>query len=227
MNYEKRESEVFWLDGVRVSRLLSSADSPTQGAGSSHVLSPDELQQENTRIGEIVRNVLKARLESKPDEELKLAGVLNGIRLSRFLELGTFSNPRRETCDQRCSIVVGYTGTACSQSCGPLDSAAQWITGTLTIDEEDRTVTGFRGNFDQSWKVPGDLSVTLPRDAEIRFSAERIADRLWLPATMSISFDLSKHKRSFYDGEIRWRAETIFLQYTGYKKFRVSSTILH
>jgi hypothetical protein len=227
-DYEKRESEVFWLDGVRVSRLLSSANNPRYGAGSSHILSPEELKQENDALGEMVKKVLEVRANRDPGQELKLAGVLNELRISRLLELGAFSNPRREVHEHRNSILVDYQGSRCLQSCDQLDSAAQWISGTLTIDEEDHTAVSFHGNFDQSWKFPGDPPLRIPEDAEdaeVSFSAQRVADRLWFPETISISFDLSKHKRSLYDGETRWRAETICLQYTGYDKFRVASTV--
>jgi len=213
-----QESEVFSLQGIRVSRLLRVKNWKGRGGEYTHALSVDELRQENTRIGEEVAQVLQARAKGDGAGEEQIAGVLNEIRISRFLELGTYANPRRDDRQGRDVIVVDYTGMACKERCTPIDGAAEWITGTLKIDETDRVPVEFHGTFRREWKVPGGGAIA-PKDAKLTFWSTKLDDGLWFPVIMEVSGNVGRRGRFTL-------TKSAYLAFKDYRRFKVTSTIL-
>ena len=84
---ESKDYEIFWLNGVNVARLLRV---------NGKDLTPDEQKKENERIDKQVERA-KARRD-KADSEGKETDSHghDEITVSRMLELGAFTNPRRQ-----------------------------------------------------------------------------------------------------------------------------------
>ena len=217
---EDRESEVFWLQGVRVSRLVRVATTRGLSHTYDHTLTSDELGQENSRIDAELAQVTKARVLGDIDGERKAGGALDEIRMSRLLELGTFSNPRwgKEDSKGRGRIVVDYKGGPCSGACTPLDGAARYITGTLTIDEEDLAVAEFEGVFTDAWTEPGKGGWKVLKGSTLTYWGGRQKNGTWFPLLRSITTTV-RHGSSY-------RTHAVSLFDRDYRKFRVTSTIL-
>ena len=84
---ESAEVEVFWINGVRVVRVLRK---------NGKDLSPDELRKENDRIEGVVKKAKDRREKADAAGRETDSHGRDEITVSRILELGAFSNPRRE-----------------------------------------------------------------------------------------------------------------------------------
>jgi hypothetical protein len=84
---DSREFEIFWLNDVRVARLVKKDGKP---------LSADELKKENDRIDNVVKKAKERRDKADAEGKETDSHGHDEITVSRMLELGTFSNPRRE-----------------------------------------------------------------------------------------------------------------------------------
>jgi hypothetical protein len=218
MSEEGRDSEVFWLQGVRVSRLVRVSGFKHHDQRYGHTLSSDELHCENARIDAELAQVAKARAAGDTDGERKAVGIQNEIRMSRFLELGTFSNPRRGDDQRRNTIVVDYKGGPCVGACTPLDTAAQYIAGTLWIDEEDLAVTKFEGIFTDTWIEPGDSGWKAVKGSKLTYWGRRVEGGFWFPMDMWIETTVSRGSSS--------HTRSVGFFFKDYRRFRVTSTIL-
>jgi len=215
---EDRESEVFWLRGVRISRLLSVSGFNHHDRKYSHTLSTDELRSENARIDEELAQVAKAHAAGDTEAERKASGFPDEVHLSRLLELGNYSNLRRSEHWQRSTLLVDYTGGTCIGTCTPLDSAARYITGTLSIDEDDLAVVVFDGVFTETWIEAGSGGYKVLKDSDLTYWASRMADGMWFPTMMSIGSTTIRGRML--------RTTSSSLRFKDYRKFRVTSTIL-
>jgi len=219
-NGEEKESEVFWLRGIRVSRLVRIAGTKGIKRTYDHALTAEELRQENARIDAELSDIAKARAMGDVDDERNEAGGLDEIRMSRLLELGTFSNPRwgKDDPEGRNMIDVDYKGELCSHDCSPLDAAASKIAGTVTIDEEGLAVAEFNGVFADTWMELGKSGWRVLKGSELHYWSARQNGGIRFPGIMYVETTVH-HGSSF-------TTHTVGLTYRDHKKFRVTSTIL-
>jgi len=215
---EDRDSEAFWLRGVQVSRLVRISGFNHHDHSYGHTLSPDELHRENVRIDAELAQVAKARAAGDTEGERKAVGIQNEIRVSRFLELGTYSNPRRVDLIGRSMIVVDYMGGPCVGACTPLDSAAQFITGTVWIDEDDIAVAQFKGTFADTWIEPGKSGLKVLKGSELTYWGHRLGSGIRFPGSMFVETKVSRGQTS--------HTSSVGLFFKDYRKFRATSTIL-
>jgi len=215
---EDRESEGFWLQGVRVSRLVRTSGFTHHDRGYGHTLSPEELHRENARIDAELVEVAKARVAGDTEGERRAAGILNEIRVSRFLELGTYTNLRRGDRRGRKAIIVDYQGRACVDACTLLDRAARYIEGTLWIDEEDLAVSEFKGRFIETWIEPGKGGQKVLKGSTLAYVSVRRDDGVWFPASMLFETQVNRGSSA--------HTSSVLLSFNGYSKFRATSTIL-
>jgi len=215
---DDHESEVFWLQGIRVSRLLKTKGYYRHGLAYDHELSPDELRLENARIEADLAQVIKARDAGDFERERRLTGLQNDIKVSRFLELGSYSNLRRSNSMGRSAIIVDYTGIACVGACTALDNVLRNVIGTVFIDEEDLEVTALNGHFIDNWIDPENSQHRIVKGSTLEYSAERFEGGVWFPRMMSIVTPIKPGKT--------YQTHSVCLYFRDYKKFRVTSTIL-
>lgn len=105
----ERSLEIFWLDGIRVARILpNNYYVGTRTDGTDNIRVPtSELAIENQRVDREVAEAKALRAQGAdatfPDDPPQML-------FSRMLELCTFSNPRRqvlEAAQRFCSIMLG------------------------------------------------------------------------------------------------------------------------
>src|SRR5262249_14918116 len=141
---ETREYDVFWLNGVEVHKLTRK---------DNRDLTPDELKKEDERVD---KEVAKAKERKNKAEAKGQETDSNGheeITVSRFLMLGSFTNPRRIQLDGRDTIVVDYTGDPKAKTHNRAEDFVRNLAGTIWIDEQDRSITRLEGHFLNSFKI--------------------------------------------------------------------------
>jgi hypothetical protein len=204
------DSESVTIKGVRVDRTVARNGVP---------LTPDEAKKESERIDKDVARDLERRSKRESKGEATDSRGDQLITASRFLELGSFSNPRRETLGGRPVIVADYAGDPKAKTHNPGEAAVRDLAGTVWIDEADRMLVKGEGHFLNDFKLLGGLGLDIHKGFSFAFQATKINDEVWLPAEV--------------DARGRARA-LLFLSVNGhfhltcsdYRKFRANSKIV-
>ena len=210
---KKRESldtEVFWLNGVPVERTLKKNGKP---------LTEDETRKENERIDTIVRKAKERR--DKADAKGKESDPRGNdeLTLARILELGRFTDPRREVIHGRETIVVDYIGDPKAKTHNYAEGLFRELAGTVWVDEQDRTMVRLEGHFSHDFKIAAGMGANVKEGTWFRVAFAKINEEVWLPASLE------------GDGHIRY---LLFFRLDGhfqgsmsnYRKFKATSTIL-
>jgi hypothetical protein len=207
---ETSESDIFWLNGVQVSRLVRKDGKD---------LTAEEYKKEGERIDALAAKARERR--DKADGQGKETDPQGHeeITLSRILELGAFSNPRREVVDGRDTIAVDFTGNPNAKTRNYSEGVFRELAGTVWVDEEDKSIERLEGHFDHDFKMGGGLLVNVKKGTWFRARLARLHNEVWLPA----EFEADGHARYLLffnlNGHVR-------LHFSDYRKFRATSTIL-
>ncbi len=207
---DQRTYEIFWINGVRLARLVRKDGKD---------LSPDELKKENDRLDKEVAKARERREKADADGKETDSNGREEITVSRILELGTFSNPRRQTVNGRSTILVDYAGNPNAKTRNQGEGAMKLLNGTIWVDEKDRTIEHAEGRFVSDFKVGGGLVANIRKDTSFKWTSVRINDEVWLPSTLDAQ------------GQARF---LLFFSLNGdahvhageYRKFKATSTIL-
>ena len=204
------DAESFTIDGVRVDRVVARNGKP---------LTPDEAKKENERIDKAVAKARerRAKLEGKGAET-----TANGdevITASRFLELGTFSNPRREMLDGRSTMVMDYAGDPHAKTKNAAEAAVRDLVGIIWVDEAGRVMVKAEGRFLNDFKIGGGLVVNVHAGMHFSFRKQHINDEVWLPA--EIAGEGKASAMLFFRVHGRVRVVT-----SDYRKFHTTSNIV-
>lgn len=170
------DAESFTIDGVRVNRVVAKDGKP---------LSPEDTKKENERID---KDVQKAR--DRREKHADKGEDTNGrgdpvIPVSRILELGTFTNERREVLAGRPTIVMDYAGNKDVKTHGPAEGIIRDLVGTVWVDEADRVLVQGRGRFLSDFKIAGGLVMNIHKGFSFEFQASKVNADAWLPASFS------------------------------------------
>ena len=207
---EANEYDHFWSEGVPVRKLIVKNGKP---------LSPDELKKEDDKISKDVKKAKekreKAATEGKPTDP---AGN-EEITVSRLLELGTFTNPRRVQLNGRDTIAVDYTGDPKAKTRNSAEAAVKNLAGTAWIDEQDSVLSRVEGRFVNSFKVGAGLVVNIQKDTHFVMEQTKVNSEVWLPA--SIQAEGAARVLLFFNFN-----GTIRSVDSNYRKFRTTSTVL-
>ncbi len=207
---ETEDAESLTIGGVRVDRIVARNGTP---------LTPDEQRKENERID---KDVAQAKARRNKIEDKGGATDEQGhavLPLSRLLELGRFSRPRRDLRNGRPVIAVDYAGDPEAKTHSVFEGVMRDMVGTLWIDEADRVMTAAQGHFLSDFKVAGGLMADVRKGTSFQFTATRVGEGVWLPADIR------------GEGSIRF---LLFANFSGrmhvttsdYKRFRTSATIV-
>ncbi len=209
-NTVTREFDVFWVEGVPVHKL-------TKKDGKE--LSPQDLKKQDERINKEVAKA-KERL-AKADAKGKPADPDGNdeVTVSRLLELGSFSNARRVMLNGRKTIAVDYTGDPKAKTRNRLEGVIRDMAGTVWVDEEDRAIARLEGHFLDTFKIGAGLVANIQKGTSFSLEQRKVNDEVWLPveangrgaARMLLLF---KFNGTFREVD------------SGYRKFKVTSTIL-
>lgn len=205
-----REYDVFWIDGVPVRRL-------TKKDGKE--LSAEEQKKESEHID---KEAAKARAKrEKADSQGKKTDPRGNeeITVSRFLELGSFTNPRRVKLNGRDTIRVDYVGNPKAKTRNRAETVVRDLAGTLWVDEEDRALVKVEGHFVNSFKIGIGMVASIQKGTSFGMEQRKINDEVWLPARIE------------GQGAARF---LLFFSFNGsvsavqsdYRKFKATSTIL-
>jgi hypothetical protein len=207
---ETKEFDVFWLNGVEVQKLVKK---------DGKELDAEELKKENERIDKEVARAQERRSKANAKGEDTDSHGHEEVTVSRFLELGKFTNPRRVKINGRDTIAVDYEGDPKAKTRNRFEDVIRDLSGTIWVDEEDRSITKLEGRFLRSFKIGGGLVVNIKQDTSFAMEQRKINDEVWLPARV--------------DGKGTARA-LLFISFNGsirvvnsdYRKFKATSTIL-
>jgi len=204
------EADSFWLDGVPVRRVVKRDGKP---------LNADELATEDKKIHEAAAKARDRRAEADSSGKETDPRGEDEVTVSRLLELGAFTNPRRVQINGRDTIAVDFTGDPKAKTRNRLEGIIHDLAGTAWIDEQDHVLVRVEGHFVDTFKVGGGLVANIRKGT--RFSAQmaKINDEVWLPA--SIDGEGSARVLLFWNFDGRLHAS-----YSDYRKFHTTSTVL-
>jgi len=182
LRYSERHFEIFWLDGVRVARVLPPCEhcrsemGPAEAYIRSIPISDSELAAENQRVDKEVAEakalLAQGKDPSSPDDPPQ-------ITFSRMLELCMFSNPRRRLVDSRSTILLEF---ACNTSVKPVsanEALLKSFSGTIGIDEVEYGVQQVEGRFLADVKLAGG-NIKIHKGTRLTVTNSRVGPGVWL-----------------------------------------------
>jgi hypothetical protein len=207
---ETKEFDVFWLNGVEIHKLVKK---------DGKELNAEEQEKESERIDKEVAKAKERRSKADAKGEETDSHGHEEVTVSRFLELGRFTNPRRVKVNGRDTIAVDYEGDPKAKTRNRFEDVIRDLAGTIWVDEEDRSISRIDGRFLRPFKIGGGLVVNIKQDTNFAVEQRKINDEVWLPARV--------------DGKGAARA-MLFISFNGsirvvdsdYRKFKATSTIL-
>jgi hypothetical protein len=204
------ESDHFWVNGVPVRRMVKKDGKP---------LSPDEIAKENERIDKTAAKANEKR--DKADNQGKETDSRGNeeVTVSRLLELGAFTSPRRIQLNGRATIAVDFTGDPKAKTRNRSEDVIRDLAGTAWIDEQDHILSSVQGHFVNSFKIGAGLIANVQKDTRFAMTQIKVNDEVWLPAT--IEGQGSLHALLFFGFN-----GSVHVVDSDYRKFRATSTIL-
>ena len=207
---EAREYDVFWVEGVEVSRLLKKDGKD---------LSASEQKKESERLDKAIAKAKKKREEAEQAGKPTDPRGNDEITVSRILELGSFSNPRRIELNGRDTIVVDYTGDPKAKTKSRAETVFRDLVGTVWVDEQDRVLVKAEGHFVDAFKIGAGLVVNVHKGTSFSMVQTKVNHEVWLP--------------EMFEGEGQARMLLLFnfkgrvsMVNSDYRKFRTTSTVL-
>ncbi len=205
-----QDAESIVIDGVHVDRIVSRDGKP---------LTPEEAKKEDLSID---KQVAKAKERRQKRTEAGKPTDANGddvITASRILELGTFSNPRTITYNDRPTILVDYAGDPHAKTRNPFETVVRDLVGTVWIDQQDQAIVRAQGHFLNDFKIGGGLLADIKSGTNFDFHNTKVNNEVWLPATLDSEGKIRMLLFVGFNGRFR-------MVMSDYKKFRATSTII-
>jgi hypothetical protein len=207
---ETRDFDVFWIEGVPVRKLVRKDGKD---------LSPDDLKKESERIDKEVAKARERRAKADADGKETDAHGHDEVTVSRMLELGAFTNPRRESVRGRDTIAVDFTGDPKAKTRNAGESAIHDMAGTVWIDEADQSIARVDGRFVNPFKIGGGLLVNVHKDTTFSLRNRKVNDEVWLPESLEAHGQARIMLFMNVNGSVQ-------VQDGDYRKFKATSTIL-
>ena len=204
------DSESLTIDGVRVDRTTARDGKP---------LTPDEAKKESERIDKEVAKDKERREKREAKDQPTDSRGDDVLTVSRILELGSFTNPRRVSLDNRPTIVADYAGDPHAKTRNRFETLFRDLVGTVWIDEQDHTLAQAQGHFLNDFKIGGGLVADIHKDSSFSARFAKINNDAWLP----VSFDGQGKARILlvtgFNGHVHWTM-------SDYRKFHATATII-
>lgn len=202
--------EIQFIEGVLVDRIVERDGKP---------LSDKDKKKEDERVEKQVKEGKEKR--AKAEQKGKDTGPRGNdvVSVARILELGSFSNPRRETYKGRSTILMDYNGDPHAKTHSRFEEVFKLLSGTVWIDEPTRCLVRGRGMFTDNFHIGGGLVVNIQKGTHFNFEKTLVNGEIWLPAQIDGEGSL----RVLLFIHMQGRQKTTF---SGYRKFQITSTIL-
>lgn len=207
---EHHEFDVFWLNGVQIHKL-------TRKDGRD--LTDNEKKKEDERIDKEIEKAKERKRKAAENGQQTDSHGHEEITVSRFLSLGSFTNPRREQHEGRDTIVVDYIGDPKAKTRNRTEDVIRNLAGTIWVDEQDRSIVRLEGHFINSYKIGGGLMMSIKKDTSFTVQQKKINNEVWLPAQVTGQGAARVLLFVSFNGRIR-------VTDSDYRKFKASSTIL-
>jgi len=204
------DSESLTIDGIRVDRTVARDGKP---------LTPDETKKESDHIDKEVAKAKERREKRASQGQPTDSRGDEILTVSRILELGSFSNPRRVDLNGRPTIVLDYAGNPNAKTHNESEKVFRDLVGTAWIDEQDRMLVRGQGHFLHDFKIGGGLVLNIHQGFSFDFSATHITGNIWLPAAI----DAQGSARILLVDNINGH---FHLTTSDYRKFHTNSTII-
>jgi len=204
------DSESLTIDGIRVNRVVARDGKP---------LTPNQAQKESDHIDKQVAKAKEHREQRAAEGRPTDARGDDLLTVSRILELGAFSNPRRIDLNGRPTLVLDYAGDPSAKTHNDAEKAFRDLVGTVSIDEQDRVLVRGEGHFLHDFKIGGGLVLNIHQGFSFDFTATHITDNIWLPAAINAQ---GSARLLLFDS-INGRFHLVT---SDYRKFHPTSTII-
>ncbi|MEI9977829.1 MAG: hypothetical protein WDN23_02310 [Edaphobacter sp.] len=207
---ETLEYDVFWVEGVKVWRLVKK---------DGRELSEKDQKKESERIDKAVAGAKERR--AKADAKGKETDP-NGndlVTVSRLLELGSFTNARREQVNGRDTIVVDFAGDPKAKTKNRFEDVIRDMAGTAWMDEQDKVLVKADGRFLNTFKIGGGLVANIQKGTSFAAEWRKVNGEVWLPASENAQGSARVMLFVSVNGRLRGTQ-------SDYKKFKATSTIL-
>lgn len=207
---ETREFDVFWLDGVQVHKLVKK---------DGKELSTDEQKKESERIDKEVAKAKERRGKADAKGEETDSHGHEEVTVSRLLTLGSFTNPRRVKLDGRDTITVDFVGDPKAKTQNRAEELIRDLSGTVWVDEQDKTISRLEGRFANAFKVGGGLVANVKQGTTFSFEQKKVNGEVWLPVGGEGQGAMRVLLLISFNGKVR------FVD-SDYRKFKATATIL-
>ena len=204
------ESDHFWSNGVPVRRVVRK---------NGKDLSPDELAKEDRRIEKQSHDARERRAKTEAQGKESDPQGHEEITVSRLLELGAFTNPRRISLNGRDTIQVDYAGDPHAKTRNRAEEVIRDMAGTAWIDEQDKVLARAEGHFVRPFKIGAGLLVSIRQDTSFTFQQTKVNDEVWLPSRIEAQGAARAMLFFAFSGRIQ-------IVDSDYRKFRTTTTIL-
>jgi len=207
---QAQEFDRFWVEGVPIQKLTRK---------DGRELSQQEQTKQNERIDKEVAKATQRR--SKADAKGKPTDPRGNdeVTVSRLLELGSFSNARRVMLNGRETIAVDYAGDPKAKTRNRLEGVIRDMAGTVWVDENDRAIARLEGHFLDTFKIGAGLVANIQKGTSFSLEQRKINDEVWLPVEANGRGTARLLLLFKFNGTFREVD-------SGYRKFKVTSTIL-
>jgi hypothetical protein len=182
-------------------------------------LSTEEQKKESERIDKEVAKAKEKR--AKASENGKDTGPRGEelVTVSRLLELGNFTNARREQLNGRDATVVDFTGDPKAKTKSKFEEVIRDMAGTAWVDEQDKVLVKAQGHFINNFKVGAGLVVNIQKGTNFKMEQRKINDEVWLLSTAEGQGSFRFLLFAGFNGAVR-------VADSDYRKFKATSTIL-
>jgi hypothetical protein len=207
---ETNEYDIFWVEGVPVQRMTKK---------NGKELSAEEQKKESEQIDKEVAKAKERR--AKADERGKETDPRGDelVTVSRLLELGSFTNARREKLNGRDAIVVDFAGDPKAKTKSKFEEVIRDMAGTAWVDEQDKVLVKAQGHFINNFKVGAGLLVNIQKGTNFAMQQRKVNDEVWLLSTAEGQGSFRFLLFAGFNG-------TVHVVDSDYRKFKATSTIL-
>jgi hypothetical protein len=139
--------------------------------------------------------------------------------VSRLLELGSFTNPRRVQLNGRDTIAVDFAGDPKAKTRNRFEDVIRDMAGTAWVDEQDRMLVKAQGHFVNNFKVGGGMVVNIQKGTGFSMEQRKVNNEVWLPAMVEGNGAARALLFFHFNGNLR-------AVESDYRKFKATSTIL-
>lgn len=194
-----RHFEIFWLNRVRVARVLPDSDWVGMTNATVNLLITDsELAAENQRVDREVAEVEALRAQGNsgrsPDDPPQ-------ILLSRLLELCSFSHPRRQIINGRSTILLDFAWNPATKLLSTNETLLKFFSGTVGIDEEDSAVQHVAGGFASEVNLD-EGKIRIQKGTTVRLENTRVDEGIWLLSNLD-AWGKARYYSFSFNGEGR------------------------